>query len=41
MPFAGYETWDDCVIAQMKKGKTKKEAEKICGFLEKKSKGKE
>lgn len=39
MPLGPYKNWDACIRAQMKKGKSKESAEKICGYLEKKSKG--
>lgn len=40
MPFGGYETFDDCVKAQMKKGYNKKQAGGICGLIEKRHKEK-
>jgi len=35
-PFAGYSNWDACIRDQLKKGKSKESAEKICGYLKKK-----
>lgn len=34
MPFAGFEDFDACVVAQRGKGKTEESARKICGFLQ-------
>lgn len=39
MPFANYKNWDACINAQMKKGRSKKSAEKICGYLKHKTEG--
>lgn len=36
MPIGSYKNWDACIKDQMKKGKSKKSAEKICGYLEQK-----
>lgn len=33
MPFAGFSNWEDCIKEQIKKGKSKESAEKICGKL--------
>ena len=33
MPFAGYENWDACINDQLKAGKSKQSADKICGRL--------
>jgi len=35
-PFGGYSNWDACIRDQLKKGKSKESAEKICGYLKKK-----
>jgi len=40
MPFAGYENFDACTAHQMKKGKSKESANKICGALQSKIEGK-
>lgn len=37
MPFAGYETFDVCVLAQKNEGKSDEEARKICGALQAKA----
>jgi len=39
MPLGKYPDWNSCIKDQIKKGKSKESANKICGFLEKKSKG--
>jgi len=36
MPVAGYDSYDHCVRMQMKNGKSRESAEKICGYLKKK-----
>ncbi|HUU77503.1 MAG TPA: hypothetical protein VMX55_04105 [candidate division Zixibacteria bacterium] len=41
MPFANYPDWGSCVIDQMKKGKSKEVANKICGALKKKFENRE
>lgn len=37
MPFAGYHDFNDCVMMQVRKGKTKEQAQKVCGTLQAKS----
>ena len=39
MPVGPYKTFKECVEAQMKKGRDKKTAQKICGAMEKRSQG--
>jgi len=40
MPIGPYKNFAECVAAQMKKGKSKESAQKICGAIEKKTKQK-
>jgi len=37
MPFAGFRDWDDCVKKQLANGYTLEQAQKICGFIKKKT----
>ena len=39
MPLGPYKDWSSCISAQRKKGHSEESAKKICGYLEKKSKG--
>jgi hypothetical protein len=39
MPFGGFEDFDECVQAQISKGKDSEEAKKICGSLQAKAEG--
>lgn len=34
MPLGSYNTWDECVNAQIKKGHNKEAAKRICGHIE-------
>ncbi len=40
MPVGPYKTFGSCVAAQKRKGKSDEAARKICGEVEKRSKGK-
>jgi len=40
MPLGKYKTWNDCIKAQLKKGYSKKQANGICGLIEKRHKEK-
>lgn len=39
MPLGPYKTWGECTGAQRRKGRSEKAADKICGMLEKQSRG--
>jgi hypothetical protein len=39
-PFAGFETFNECKIAQGKKGHSEESSNRICGFLQARSEGK-
>jgi hypothetical protein len=38
MPLGPYETWDECIEAQKRKGRSDKSARRICGHIEKMTK---
>lgn len=39
MPFGPYKDFNDCLDTQMSKGKSKGEAQRVCGFIEQRVKG--
>lgn len=40
VPLGRFKNWNECITAQLKKGYNKKQAEGICGLIEKRTKEK-